>query len=191
MKNQFMSSAMTIIIALTLFSYKPSKSIQSVTKGSNEVSVQQSEVKYKSDKDFFRAKSSANNTDEAKAKKKALINAKNEMAKNLSSFIKALTEQYIYQRGVADKKDYERKFEETTSHVVSQSIDDVRVIDEKLVKETNGTFTYLIVIEMSKTTLIRILHQTISQDSRLQSEYDKQEFEQIFNAEMDKFAKQQ
>ena len=191
MKNQFLFSAMAIIIALTVFSCKSSKPIQSVTKGSTEVSVPFSEAKYKSDKDYFRAKNTGNSPDQATAKKIALLNAKTEMASNINSVIKAVTEQYINQRTVADKKDYESKFEETTRNVVSQSLNDVRVLDEKLFKETNGTFTYWVALEMPKSALVEKLNQNISQNQRLQLDYDKKKFEETFNAEMDKMAKQQ
>ena len=191
MKNQFLFSAMAILFSLTVFSCKSSKPIQSVNKGSNEVILPFTEAKYKTDKDYFRAKNNGNSQDLATAKKIALLNAKTEIASNINSLIKAVTEQYTNQRSVSDKKEFESKFEETARNVVSQNLSEIRVMEEKVFQETNGNYSYWVVIEMPKTALVQKLHQNISQDKKLQLDYDKQKFEETFNAEMDKLAKQQ
>ena len=191
MKKLTSLSVLAISAITFLTNCGSSKPAQSVTKNSTEVSVPFSEAKYKSDKDYFRARNNGNSPDLATSKKIAMLNAKTEMASSINSVIKAVTEQYINQRSVADKKDYESKFEETSRNVVSQSLNDVRVADEKVFKETNGTYTYWVALEMPKSALVEKLNQNISQNQRLQLDYDKKKFEETFNAEMEKLAKQQ
>ncbi|MDI9338580.1 MAG: hypothetical protein QM539_09170 [Alphaproteobacteria bacterium] len=193
MKKNYVS--LTLLVALTIsmgmWSCKSTKApTQSVTANSTEITIPFSEAKYKSDKEFFRAKNNGNSPDLATAKKIAMLNAKTEMASNISSVIKAVTEQYSNQRTIADKKDFEAKFEENARNVVSQTLNDIRVLDEKVFKETSGTFTYWIAIEMSKSAIVEKLNSSISKDQRLQLDYDKKKFEETFNAEMEKLANQ-
>ena len=191
MKKRTSFSVLAIIAITLLTNCGSSKPIQSVTKGSTEVSVPFSEAKYKTDKDFFRASFNGNSPDLAISKKIALLNAKTQMAASVKLLIKAVTEQYTNQRNVANKKEVESKFEETTREVVNQSLTDVRIMDEKVFKETDGTYTYWVALEMPKTALVEKLHQNISQDKKLQLDYDKKKFEETFNAEMEKLAQQQ
>ena len=166
------------------------KTAQSITKGSVEVKLPFDEPQYRTDKDYFRAKNSGKSPDLATSKKIALLNAKTEIAQNINSVIKAVTEQYINQRSIADKQEYESKFEELTKNVVSQQLNEIRILGEKTFKETDGSFTYWVAIEMPKQTIVDNVSKKISSNQKLQLDYDKKKFEETFNAEMDKLAQE-
>jgi hypothetical protein len=165
--------------------------VKSVQSGSDEVSVPLSGAAYQTDKDFFRASQSGKSPDLATAKKIALQNAKTELAGNIQSLMKAVTENYTNQRTVADKQEFESKFEENARAVVNQTLNDVKVIGEKVFKEKDGKYTYYVAIEMSKEPVVNNVADRISKDAKLQLDFDKHQFQKVFDEEMEKFEAQQ
>lgn len=158
--------------------------------GAVEITVPFSTSEFFSDKNFFRAKSSGNSPDLQTSKKIALQNAKSEMAGLIQSTIKKVTDQYTQQRTIGNQQEFNNKFEELAREVTNQQLTDVRVIGEKLFKESNGTYTYWIAIEANKETVLNGVDKLISNQQKLAQDYDKKKFEEIFNQEMDKLAKE-
>lgn len=156
--------------------------------GAKEISVPFSSKEYKTDEDFYRAKNLGKSPDMAAAKKIALNNAKSEMASNIQSMIKKVTDQYTNQRTVGKDQEYENKFEELAREVTNQSLANVRVKDEKIFQEANGSYTYWVAIEADKKEVFKSMDAKISADKKLQVDYDKAKFQQIFDAEMKKLA---
>jgi hypothetical protein len=165
------------------------KSLQKAT-GSTEIEVPFQGKDYSSNKDVFRAKNVGKSPDLATAKKIALLNAKSEMASNINSLIKKVAEQYVNQRSVGNKQEYESKFEENVREVVDLTMKDVVVFAEKTFKELDGSYSYWVAIEMNKANLIEGISNKISKNEALKLDYDKMKFEQIFNEEMRKMENQ-
>jgi len=186
--KQFLIIGLIAIVAFT--GCKGTKKISKAT-GSQEITVPFSESKYKSDKDFFRAKQTGKSPDLATAKKIALQNAKAELAGNIKSLVKRVTDQYTNQRTISNKQDFENKFEELSREVVDQTITDVKVMDEKIFKEQDGGYSYWVVIEVSKQAILDGVSNKISKNEKLLLDYDKKKFEDVFNSEMEKMSKEQ
>lgn len=179
------------IAVLTLNACKSKKStpIQKET-GAVEISVPFSSKEYRSDENAFRAKQSGKSPDMATAKKIAFQNARNEMAANINATVKRVTDQYTNQRTVGNTQEFENKFEELAREVVSLQMGNVKEIGEKIFKETDGSFTYWIAIEAGKKEVFDKIDSKISNDAKLKLDYDKQKFQQIFDAEMKKLAEE-
>ena len=178
------------IAVLTLAGCKSKKTPIQKETGAVEISVPFSSKEYRSDEDNFRAKQVGKSPDLATAKKIAFQNAKSEMAANINSTIKRVTDQYTNQRTVGNTQEFENKFEELAREVVNLEISNVREIGEKIFKETDGSFSYWIAIEAAKKTIFEKLDSKISNDAKLKLDYDKQKFQSIFDAEMKKLADQ-
>ncbi|GAB1449133.1 hypothetical protein MASR2M44_21560 [Bacteroidota bacterium] len=180
------------ILALSLSSCKSKKNSTPIEKttGAVEISVPFSTKEFYSDKDNFRAKSSGNSIDLQTAKKIALQNAKSEMAGLVQTTMKKVTEQYTQQRQMGNQQEFNNKFEELAREVTNQQLTDIAVIGEKLFKEPNGTYTYWVAIEANKQVVLNGIEKTISNNQKLAQDYDKKKFEEIFNSEMDKLAKE-
>ena len=175
------------VLALGLVACGSSKKLQSVESASTEVAVPLSGKEYRSDKDYFRASQSGKSPDLATAKKIALQNAKTELAGNIQTTVKAVTDNYTNQRTVGDKQAFENKFEENARTVINQALNDVKIIGEKTFKEADGKITYYIALEMSKEPVANSIADRISKDEGLQLDFDKHQFMKIFNEEMQKF----
>lgn len=190
--NKLLFAALAVsMISGTLSSCKSKKGtpIEKQT-GAIEISVPFSTAEYQSNKENFRAKASGNSPDMTTSKKIALQNAKSEMAGLIQTTIKKVTEQYTNQRQVSSTQEFSNKFEELSREVTNQQLVDVRIIGEKIFKETNSTFTYWVAIEANKLAILNGIDKGISGNKKLEQDYDKKKFEEIFNSEMEKLAKE-
>lgn len=186
------SALLVGVLALSLSSCKSKKNVTPIEKstGAVEISVPFSTKEFYSDKDNFRAKSSGNSVDLQTSKKIAMQNAKSEMAGLIQTTIKKVTDQYTQQRQIGNQQEFNNKFEELAREVTNQQLTDVAVLGEKLFKEPNGTYTYWIALEANKQVVLNGIEKTVSTQKKLEQDYDKKKFEEIFNAEMDKLAKE-
>lgn len=178
------------IAALTLAGCKSKKTPIQKETGAVEITVPFSESKYRTDNDNFRAKQVGKSPDLATAKKIAFQNARAEMAANINATVKRVTDQYTNQRTVGNTQEFENKFEELAREVVNLEMSNVKEIGEKIFKETDGSYSYWIAIEAGKKEVFDKLDAKISNDAKLKLDYDKQKFQQIFDAEMKKLAEE-
>jgi hypothetical protein len=156
--------------------------------GAVEISVPFSSKEFRSDENNFRSKQVGKSPDIATAKKIAFQNAKAEMAGNINSTVKRVTDQYTNQRTVGNTQEFENKFEELAREVVNMEMSNVKEIGEKIFKEPDGGYSYWIAIEANKKDVFDKLDAKISSDAKLKLDYDKQKFQQIFDSEMKKLA---
>ena len=179
------------IAVLTLAGCKSKKTtpVQKET-GAVEITVPFSSKEYRSDEDHFRAKQVGKSVDIATAKKIAFQNARAEMAGNINAIVKRVTDQYTNQRTVGNAQDFENKFEELSREVVNLQMSNVKEIGEKIFKEPDGSYTYWIAIEAAKKEVFDKIDARISSDAKLKLDYDKQKFQQVFDAEMKKLAEE-
>lgn len=158
--------------------------------GTEEIKLPFTGKEYQSNKEFFRSSQSGKSPDLSTAKKIALNNAKAEIAGLINTRIKAVTDNYTNQRSVTDAQDFENKFETLTREVVNQQLSDISIIGEKVYKQKNNTYEYWLVIEVSKEAILNGINSNISKNQKLQIDYDKKKFEEIYNAEMQKMEQQ-
>jgi hypothetical protein len=158
----------------------------SPTPGMAKVSLPLSGSEYKTNKEYFRAKSSGKSPDLVTAKKIALNNAKAEIAGLIQTTIKSVTDNYTNQRSITKAQDFVNKFENLSREVVSQQLSDINIVGEEVFKDKIGTVEYWVAIAISKETILNGITNKISQDQKLQIDYDKKKYEEIFNAEMEK-----
>lgn len=179
------------VAALTLAGCKSKKTtpVQKET-GAVEITVPFSGKEYRSDENTFRAKQVGKSPDIATAKKIAFQNARGEMAGNINATVKRVTDQYTNQRTVGNTQEFENKFEELSREVVNLQMSNVKEIGEKIFKEPDGSYTYWIAIEAGKKEIFEKLDAKISSDAKLKLDYDKQKFQQIFDAEMKKMSEE-
>lgn len=155
--------------------------------GEKELEVPLSSKEYRSDATYFRETATGKSPDMATAKKIALMNARTQLASNIATTVKAVSEQYINQVSIANKQEYASKFEETSRNVVNQEISGVTIKDEKVFKSKEGTYTYYVNIEMPKAKIAEGVADAISKDQKMALEFDKFLFQKTFDAEMAKF----
>lgn len=177
------------IVVLSIASCSHKKEISSITK-STRVELPLQGSKYNTDKKYIRAVQNGQSPNIATAKKIALQNAKTEIAQNITSIMKIVSEQYTNQSSAGNTNDYENKFEENSRSVVNQELSNIKIIGEEVLKEKKGDYSYWIAIEINKEELADKMKNKLSTDAKTKLNFDHARFKKIFDEEMNKFEQQ-
>ena len=184
MKNVTSSALMLLALGAVLFGACKGK--EKAPKGETEVIVPCSGSEYFTNNKFFRANSIGESMDQVTSKKKALANARAELAASISTTVKAVTDNYTNSREMNNREQVEERFEQLNREIVEQELSGVRTLCEKLMKTEGGTFKTYIAIELSADELVKTYNERLSQDERLKIDYDYEKFKETFEKEMEK-----
>ncbi len=155
-----------------------------------EISIPCSDAEFHSDQKFFRGTGTGTSQDMSTAKNKASIDANSNLAGSINRTIKTVTDRYTNDRQIGENSEFEQKFEQLTRDVVNQELNNVSTICSKSFTK-DGKFSFYVAVEVAKDELLNKIKDKISKDQKLQLDYDKQKFENIFNEEMGKLAGEQ
>lgn len=184
MKNVTNSALMLLAVGVILLGACKGK--EKTPKGETEVVVPCSGSEYFTNNKFFRANSIGESMDQVTSKKKALANARAELAASISTTVKAVTDNYTNSREMNNREQVEERFEQLNREIVEQKLSGVRTLCEKLMKTDGGTFKTYIAIELSADELVKTYNERLSQDERLKIDYDYEKFKETFEKEMEK-----
>jgi hypothetical protein len=187
MKNLMRLSSVLAIVAAVVISGCKSK--QPMPEGEKEVVVPCSGPDYFTNNKVFRANSIGESMDQVTSKKKALTNARNELAQSIQTTVKTVTDNYTNSREMNRREELEQRFEQLNREVVDQTLQGVRTICEKLVQTKEGNYKTYVAIELSADELVKQYNERLSKDERLKIDYDYEKFKQTFDEEMAKRGK--
>ncbi len=187
MKTILKSTALMVVIAAAILSGCKGK--EKIPAGEKEVIIPCSGPDFFTSNKVFRANSSGESQDMVTAKKKALTNARAELAQAISTTVKVVTDNYVNSREMNNKEDVEERFESLNREVVDQTLTGIRTICEKNVKTQTNTYKTYIAIELSADELVSKYNERLSKDERLKIDYDYEKFKDTFDKEMEKRSK--
>jgi hypothetical protein len=143
-----------------------------------------------SDKKYFRANALGESSDQATAKKKAMANARADLASSLQTTIKGVIDNYVNSREFNNREEIEERFEGLTREVIDQNLSGVKTICSQPVQvNATGAFKYYVAIELSGADIAADYNERITKDERLKIDYDYEKFRAIFDQEMDERSK--
>jgi hypothetical protein len=145
----------------------------------------------KSDKNFYRASALATSSDLSLAKEKALLLAKQRLVTLINSNTKSVTDRYVNEREMGEASDFEQKFENLTREVADETLNNIVVACEKASVLDSKKYRAFVAIEVNKKELLEGISKKLTNNQKLQLDYDKKKFEEIFNQEMEKLAAEQ
>ena len=175
-------------IAFAGVSCKSKKEIPT-PKGEVEIVLPCSE--YKSDKKYFRAYSFGESTDQNVAKKKALSNAREELAAQISSTMKVVGDNYVKSSEFNNIEEVLERFEQNSRTVINERLSGIKPVCDKLMQVTaTGKFKYYVALELSGDDLVDDYYKTLSNDQSLKIDYNYEKFKQTYNEEMAKMENQ-
>mgnify|MGYP003574746576 CR=1 FL=1 len=175
----------SIILSAGIYSCKGKKEAPA-PEGEVLVNTYCSGPEYFSNSEFFRANAVGESLDQMTSKKKALNNAKAELAGAINTTIKATIDNYVNSRELNNKEEVEERFEGLTREVVNQKLNGVKTICEKQTKTPEGKYKTYLAIELSGSDLATEINESLSKDERLKIDYDYEKFKETFDAEMSK-----
>ena len=178
-----------ITIGLLAVSCKTKEKAATVSQatGDVEIALPFTGKEYQSDDKCFRANNSGKSMDMSTAKKMAMLNAQRDIAQAVQVLLKSVSDQYTNQKQIADVQEFEQKFNDYTRTVAQQTMNDVRLLNEKVFKGSDGKFTYYVAIEMPKDAVQKAMAEKLSKDAKTQLDFDEYQIKKIFDEEMKKF----
>jgi hypothetical protein len=181
-----MKKALSIFITLILIS----------SCGSKKTMVPQDEIvqnlpctgpEYFSTKEAFKATAIGESMDQMTARKKAMANAKQELATNINSMVNIVGDNYIKSTEFNNTEEVLERFETLGRTVVSQKLSGIVQICETTTKsKTTGNYKYYIAIELGSEDVMDNLAKTLSNDKVLKVDYNYMKFKETFEKEMEK-----
>ena len=158
-------------------------------KGEQEIIIPCSGVDYFSNDKYFRANAVGESIDQMTSKKKAMSNAKAQMASDIQTTMKVVSDNYVKSSEFNNKEEVLERFEENARTVVNQELRGVRTICEKLVKTQEGKYKTYLALELSGEELLNKYSEILGNDENLKIDYNYEKFKATFNEEMDKMNK--
>lgn len=181
-------STVLIVIALAGMIFQGCKSKKEVVapQGEVEITVYCSGPEYWTSDEYFRANNVGESIDQAVSKKKALSNAKAELAGYIETILKAAFDNYVVSRELNNVEEAEERYEGLSREVVNQQLNGIRTICEKQTKTTEGKYKTYIAIELAGDEIMSSMNQRLPDDVKLKIDYDYEKFKETFNEEMKK-----
>ncbi len=126
-------------------------------------------AKYESNNRYFRATGKGSSIKDNIARGKADIEAKNQLAGQVSTNMRNVTDQYLGQTDNAVGADVADKFQSLTRQVMNTGLADLRKIGEE--KYYNGEeYTVYIAYEIKKNAMFRFMKKQAKTDSKIDKE---------------------
>lgn len=145
---------------------------------------------YFSNEEFFRSNGLGESMDQATARRRAMSNARGDLAAAISTTVKGTTDNYVNSREFNNREEVQERFESLTREVINQELNGVRTICQQAVRVTaNGNFKYYVAIELSGQELLSAMNSRLSNDERLRIDYDYEQFKKTFEQEMENFSR--
>jgi len=154
-----------------------------------EVNVPCNDDEFHTDAKYFRGTGNGISSDLSTAKSKARIDAQTNLSRSISTTMKAVADRYVNERQVGDAMEFEQKFEQMTREVINQELNNVEVVCTKTFQK-EGRYQVFNALQVPKDQVLNNIKDRISKDQKLQLDYDNMKFEQVFNEEMEKMAKE-
>jgi hypothetical protein len=141
--------------------------------------------KYESSGRFFRAVGKGDSSDENIAKNKADLQAKKELAQQVETRVKVVTDQYLAENETTSGSEINDKFQSLIREVTNTTIADLRKIDEQKFVTTEGKYTVYIAYEIHKRDMYRFMKRQAKLDTKL-NDAQRKVIEEIIDEELKK-----
>lgn len=141
--------------------------------------------KYESSGRYFRAVGKADSQDENIAKNKADLQAKKELAQQVETRMKVVTDQYLADTETNSGNEINDKFQSLIREVTNTTIADLRKIGEEKYITAEGKYTVFIAYEIHKKDMYRFMKRQAKLDTKI-TEEQRKAIEDILDEELKK-----
>ncbi len=177
------------LIASTSIACKSKKKAIEPPKGEVEVILPCSQ--FKSDGNYFRAYSFGESQDMNVAKKKALSNAKAELAGQISTTMKVVGDNYVKSSEINNKEEVLERFEENARTLINQRLNGITPVCDRVMQvSATGKYKYYIALELSGEDLVKDYYNSLTKQESILIDYNYEKFKKTFDEEMSKFENQ-
>ena len=139
--------------------------------------------KYESNDRYFRSVGKGDSQDENIAKSKADLQAKKELAQQVGTRMKVVTDQYLAETEVNNSSEINDKFQSLVSEVTNTEIAYLRKTGEEKYLSDDQKYTVYIAYEIHKRDMYRFMKKQARLDKKL-SEAERKTIEEIIDEEL-------
>jgi hypothetical protein len=143
-----------------------------------------------SNAEYFRASNMGESIDQATAKKKAMSNARADLASSIETTIKGVIDNYLKSSELNNVEEAEERYESLTREVIHQKLNGIQTICEKTTRTTEGKYKTYIALQLGGDDLFNAINERLGRDAQLKIDYDYEKFKETFNEEMKKLEEQ-
>lgn len=191
MRQSILMFSVATFAIVALASCGSSKKAPALPQDEVAVIIPCSGPQYFSNEKHFRANAFGESLDQQTAKKKALANAKSQLAGDIETHVKSVADNYVKSSEFNNKEEALERFEQNSRTIINQKIRGVKQICEQAVRvRSSGKYKYYVAIELSGQDLFESYNESISKDEALKVDYNYEKFKETFDAEMKKFEQQ-
>jgi len=156
----------------------------SVPKGQKSVELPCFQDKYTSKKKVYIASGRGISIDQGTARKKAMINAKTEIASLIKSNIRTLVDDYTVSRTVNNQEEVKSRFETITSEAIEQLLFDVQIACQELTfDKKNKQYNSYLALTIDKDNLASHLSSKLSSEDKKELDMDYSKFRELLDKE--------
>ncbi len=141
--------------------------------------------RYESNDRYFRGVGKGESKDQNISENKADLQAKKELAQQLSTNIKSVTDQYLSETSVDQRSELNDKFESLVREVTNTSLADLRKMGQEQFLNNEGVYTTFIAYEIHKKDMFRFLKRQAKANAKL-TELQRKQIEDILDEEIKK-----
>ncbi len=142
--------------------------------------------KYESNNGFFRGTGSGVSVKQNIARGKADIDAKNQLAAQVKTNIRAVTDQYLGQTENAEATDVSDKFQSLVREVMNTEMADLRKVGEETrFNETTKEYTQYVAYEIKKNAMFRFMKKQAKTDDKI-NDVTRKKIDEILDEEIKK-----
>lgn len=142
---------------------------------------------FKTDRRTFRVSSFGESADMNVAKKKALSNARTELAGMINSTMKVVADNYVKSIEVNNREEVLERFEENSRTVIAQRLSGVVPVCDRVTQvAATGMYKYYVALELDGDKIVKDYYQALSKNDQILVDYSYDRFMEEFQAEMEK-----
>jgi hypothetical protein len=184
-----MFALMAMMLAPVMQSCKSSKNA-TTPKGETAITMYCSGPEYFSDNEYFRANNSGESTSQSMAKKKAMSNARLDLAAAIETQVKAVIDNYFSSYTSGQEIEDKERYEGLSREVINQELNGIRTICEQFTKTESGNYKCYVAIELAGDEILNGMKNRISDDEKLKLDFQYEKFKEEFEKEMENFKDQ-
>lgn len=182
MRTTFLLMSLALLMALV----PGCKGSKKTTAAGTKVEMPFTGNKYESNNRFFRGTGTGVSVKQNIARSKSDLEAKNQLAGQVGTNIRAVTDQYLGQTENAQAADVADKFQTLVREVMNTQIGDLRKIGEEVrLNDATKEFTVYTAYEIKKNAMFRFMKKQASTNQQM-DEAARKKIEEILDEEIKK-----
>jgi len=180
MKKMLQFSLLLVIVTFGLNGCGPK-----LPKGQKAVELPCFQDKYTSSKKDFISSGRGVSIDQVTSRKKAMMNAKSEIAALIRSSIRTLTDDYAVSRTVGNNEEFKSRFETITSEAVDEVLTDIKVECQELAFDKNaGQYNTYLALSVSKDRTAEQVMKKLSSQEKKDLDLDYEKFRSLLDKDV-------